>query len=75
MPPAPLTDNMDASAKQAELEADRQKAIEQLKEDAEMDAIRKDMEKLAWKRHTFYQSLIDQGFNSDQAMQILLNEF
>lgn len=67
--------NMDASAKQAELEADRQKAIEKLKEDVEMDAIRKDMEKLAWKRHTFYQSLIDQGFNSDQAMQILLNEF
>ena len=67
--------NMDASAKQAELEADRQKAIEQLKEDAEMEAIRKDLEKLAWKRHTFYQSLIDQGFNSEQAMQILLNEF
>lgn len=67
--------NLDASAKQAELEADRQKAIEDLKNDAEMDAIRRDLDKLAWKRHTFYQSLIDQGFNSDQAMQILLNEF
>ena len=67
--------NLDASAKQAELEADRQKAIEDLKNDAEMDAIRRDLDKLAWKRHTFYQSLIDQGFNSEQAMQILLNEF
>lgn len=67
--------NLDASAKQAELEADRQKAIEDLKNDAEMEAIRKDLEKLAWKRHTFYQSLMDQGFNSEQAMQILLNEF
>lgn len=67
--------NLDASAKQAELEADRQKAIEDLKNDAEMEAIRKDLDKLAWKRYTFYQSLIDQGFNSEQAMQILLNEF
>ena len=67
--------NLDASAKQAELEADRQKAIEDLKNDAEMEAIRMDLDKLAWKRHTFYQSLIDQGFNSEQAMQILLNEF
>lgn len=67
--------NLDASAKQAELEADRQKAIEDLKNDAEMEAIRRDLEKLAWKRHTFYQSLMDQGFNSEQAMQILLNEF
>lgn len=67
--------NLDASAKQAELEADRQKAIEDLKNDAEMEAIRKDLDKLAWKRHTFYQSLMDQGFNSEQAMQILLNEF
>lgn len=67
--------NLDASAKQAELEADRQKAIEDLKNDAEMEAIRSDLDKLAWKRHTFYQSLMDQGFNSEQAMQILLNEF
>lgn len=67
--------NLDASAKQAELEADRQKAIEDLKNDAEMEAIRRDLDKLAWKRHTFYQSLIDQGFNAEQAMQILLNEF
>lgn len=67
--------NLDASAKQAELEADRQKAIEDLKNDAEIEAIRRDLDKLAWKRHTFYQSLIDQGFNSEQAMQILLNEF
>lgn len=67
--------NLDASAKQAELEADRQKAIEELKNDAEMEAIRRDLDKLAWKRYTFYQSLIDQGFNSEQAMQILLNEF
>ena len=67
--------NLDASAKQAELEADRQKAIEDLKNDAEMEAIRMDLDKLAWKRHTFYQSLMDQGFNSEQAMQILLNEF
>ena len=67
--------NLDASTKQAELEADRQKAIEDLKNDAEIEAIRRDLDKLAWKRHTFYQSLIDQGFNSEQAMQILLNEF
>ena len=39
------------------------------------ETIRRDLDKLAWKRHTFYQSLIDQGFNSEQAMQILLNEF
>jgi hypothetical protein len=67
--------NIDASAKQAELEADRQKAIEDLKNDAEIEALRRDLDKLAWKRHTFYQSLMDQGFNSEQAMQILLNEF
>lgn len=67
--------NLDASAKQAELEADRQKAIEDLKNDAEIEAIRRDLNKLAWKRHTFYQSLVDQGFTSEQAMQILLNEF
>ena len=67
--------NLDASAKQAELEADRQKAIEDLKNDAEIEALRRDLDKLAWKRHTFYQSLMDQGFNSEQAMQILLNEF
>lgn len=67
--------NLDASTKQAELEADRQKAIEDLKNNAEIEAIRRDLDKLAWKRHTFYQSLIDQGFNSEQAMQILLNEF
>lgn len=67
--------NLDASAKQAELEADRQKAIEDLKNDAEIEALRRELDKLAWKRHTFYQSLMDQGFNSEQAMQILLNEF
>lgn len=67
--------NLDATAKQAELETERQKAIEQLKEDVEMETIRKDLDRLAWKRYTFYQSLIDQGFKEEQAMQILLNEF
>ena len=71
---------MDAVAKerQEKIDAANKAAAVQaaeLEEQNRLDEIKADMKDLAFKRRAYFQALLDEGFNEDQAMKILLNEF
>lgn len=67
-----LEDKHQKHTKEDEMEYSE--ALFKLQKEYEQDMIKEEVEKRAFKRYTYYQSLIDQGFSEEAAMKILLQE-